>query len=250
MRSPRVGIAVLLFVTLAVVAAPGALANGGAVKVPLKYLPSVSNWGPTAATGIGSVDVSDGEVIVTASGLPQLAAERYEGWLITGSDLVSVGRFNADASSAIQFRVVLERLPARKYDLFLITVEPEPDNDPKPSAQRTIGGYFNPMMGTPTGSPSGTGNPTPGGQTGSTPGSLPGTTPANTPIVSMTPPYTAPIRLPNTGDGPTSDDFPGVAILGVTTALAALSGVLAARRPLRSALGIALRARMERRRRS
>ena len=107
MRIARLGIATLLVLALAVAVAPAARANGGAVKMPLKYLASVSNWGPTSASGIGSVDVSDGEVIVTASGLPRLSAERYEGWLITGADLVSVGRFNADASGVVQFRVIL-----------------------------------------------------------------------------------------------------------------------------------------------
>ena len=238
MRITRLGIATLLVLALAVAVAPAARANGGAVKIPLKYLASVSNWGPTSASGIGSVDVSDGEVIVTASGLPRLSAERYEGWLITGADLVSVGRFNADASGVVQFRVILERLPARKYDLFLLTVEPEPDSDPKPSAQRTIGGYFNPLMATPTGSP--------GGLPGTTPGSVPGSTPVNTPMVSMTPPYTAPVSLPNTGEQPTSDDFPGGALLALAAAVTALAGALAARRPLR----MALRTRMEGRRRS
>ena len=50
------------------------LANGGAVKIPLKYLSAVSNWGPTGATGLGSVDISDGEVIITVAGLPEIGS--------------------------------------------------------------------------------------------------------------------------------------------------------------------------------
>jgi hypothetical protein len=238
MRSLRIGLLATLLIGILATVAPAALANGGAVKIPLKYLPSVSNWGPTTATGIGSVDVSDGEVIVTVYGLPQLGAERYEGWLITGADLVSVGRFNADATGAIQFRVILERLPARKYDLFLITVEPEPDTDAKPSAQRSIGGYFNPLMATPTGSPSGSGNPTPGSQ--------PGATPTKTPVINITPPYTAPASLPNTGEMPTGDELPGAALLAMAVAAAAVSVALAARKPCQAAI----RTHVQRRRRS
>ena len=65
-------------------------------------------------------------------------------WLVNSEqgDAVSAGRFNADASGKVAFQGTLPPISNFGFDLFIITVEPEPDDAPQPSVKRSIGGRF------------------------------------------------------------------------------------------------------------
>ncbi len=207
---------ILVVAGLLATQAGSALANGGAVKIPLKYLAAVSNWGPTGATGLGSVDVSDGEVIITVAGLPQLGADRYEGWLVSGTEMVSVGKFNTDANATAYYKIIMERLPARKYDLFVISVEPEPDVSATADRRFSIGGYFSDMLPTPTHGTGGTAQPAVTPQ--------PGT--VGTPRATLTAPATPgattlPRALPATGEFVSDSVTPELLLLALGASIAA-----------------------------
>jgi len=146
-RSQRVALpALLLLLTvLALRTMPGGLAhaNGVPTRVDLSYI-DLSNWGPTDATGTAELLFADGRVRLLIEGLPELTDQRYQGWLVNSEvgDAISVGRFNADASDQIIHEGVLPPIADFGFDLFIITVEPEPDGAPQPSEDRSIGGYF------------------------------------------------------------------------------------------------------------
>ena len=78
------------------------------------------------------------------SGLPELGERRYQGWLVNSesNDAISVGRFNADIGREVNFDGALPPIADFGFDLFIITVEPEPDDAPQPTSSRSIGGYF------------------------------------------------------------------------------------------------------------
>ena len=118
-------------------------ANGVPTSVALKYI-DLSNWGPQDATGKADLLLAEGVVKVTAEGLPALTTQRYQAWLVSSQsgDAISAGRFNADAAGKVDFRGSLPPIANFGFDLFIITVEPEPDDAPQPAVKRTIGGYF------------------------------------------------------------------------------------------------------------
>lgn len=141
MTRVSVALATLALVTLA----PGpALANGVPTFVTLSYLDGLSNWGPTDATGELELSFAEGYARIEAFGLPQLDGERYQGWLVNSesNDAISAGRFNADASGTVLYRGTLPAINDFGFDLFLITVELEPDDAPQPGGDRSIGGRF------------------------------------------------------------------------------------------------------------
>lgn len=134
----------LLALALCAVALPRTVeANGVPTLVELHYLEGLSNWGPTDATGEVEISFAEGYAKVRAE-LPALEHERYQGWLVNSesNDAISVGRFNADASGRASFDGTLPPTGDFGFDLFIITVEPEPDDAPQPHSQRSIGGRF------------------------------------------------------------------------------------------------------------
>lgn len=134
-----------------------ASANGAPVKIFLNYLPEVSNYGPTDATGVALVSIGEAWVELTAEGLPQLTDELYEAWLVSAEDdqMISLGKFNANAEGQVDYFAEFEQLPPIDYRLFVITVEVDPDPDPQADTRQTLAGFFpNPELlivsGTPT----------------------------------------------------------------------------------------------------
>ncbi len=118
-------------------------ANGVPTSVVLKYI-DLSNWGPKDASGKADLLLAEGIVRVSAQGLLPLTTQRYQAWLVSSQsgDAISAGRFNADASGKVSFQGTLPPIANFGFDLFIVTVEPEPDDAPQPSSTRSIGGYF------------------------------------------------------------------------------------------------------------
>lgn len=129
---------------LVAVLSPGSAgANGVPTPVGLSYI-DLSNWGPREATGNAELIFAEGIVRVQAAGLTRLEGKQYQGWLVNSQagDAISVGRFNADASGKVAFKGTLPPIADFGFDLFIITVESEPDDAPQPTGDRSIGGYF------------------------------------------------------------------------------------------------------------
>lgn len=132
-----------LVLLLAATPSGTARANGVPVPVTLSYI-DLSNWGPRDARGVAELIFAEGIVRVQASGLPRLEGKQYQGWLVNSQvgDAISVGRFSADGAGAVSYRGTLPPIADFGFDLFIITVEPEPDDAPQPTVERSIGGYF------------------------------------------------------------------------------------------------------------
>lgn len=119
-------------------------ANGVPTFVDLRYIEGLSNWGPQDPTGRLELSFAEGYARVRAERLPRLERERYQAWLVNTqtNDAISAGRFNADASGNAALDGTLPLITDFGFDLFILTVEPEPDDAPQPSGQRSIGGRF------------------------------------------------------------------------------------------------------------
>jgi hypothetical protein len=138
------GVLALLSATalLLLVAAPG-FANGTPVKIPLSKLPGVVNYGSEPASGVAELVAVEGDATIQVQGLPRLGNELYQAWLVntrTG-DRVSVGKFNATADGTARVASVVQ-LGNREFDLFVITVEPEPDPSPNEDPRIVLAGYW------------------------------------------------------------------------------------------------------------
>lgn len=181
-------------------------ANGVPTLVSLAYIPELSNWGPESATGEVELIFAEGFVRLAADGLPPLTAERYQGWIVNSqtNDAISVGRFNANLDGEVQFEGTLPPLADFGFDLFIVTVEAEPDDAPQPTANRSIGGRFS-LVGVPAADGS---NPESQQNDG-----------------------TAPAQLPNTGDPTLVTDIGRVALLVGALAFSVVVALRIARRP-------------------
>jgi hypothetical protein len=78
------------------------------------------------------------------NGLEDLGADAlYEGWIIVNGSPVSTGTFSVDANgnlSQTEFELDANELSAATT--FVLTIEPNPDSDPNPSAVHILGGDF------------------------------------------------------------------------------------------------------------
>lgn len=118
-------------------------ANGVPIPVDLSYI-DLSNWGPQDATGTAELMFAEGILRLQASGLQRLSGRLYQVWLVNSEagDAISAGRFNADAAGNVSFTGSLPPISDFGFDLLILTVEPEPDDAPQPTEDRSIGGYF------------------------------------------------------------------------------------------------------------
>ena len=132
-----------ILVCLATFAVP-ATANGSPVKIFLNYLPELSNYGPTDASGVALVSIGEAWVDLTIDGLPQLENVRYQAWLIIADteEMVSLGTFTPNADGQVTYHAELDELPITDYRFFVISVERDPDPDPAADERRTIAGVF------------------------------------------------------------------------------------------------------------
>ena len=173
MRRLALGLSMVLAVLLSLAPLTAARANGVPMTVALSYM-ELSNFGPKDATGTAELLFAEGIVRVQAKGLPALSGQRYQAWLVNSEqgDAVSAGRFNADVSGKVAFQGTLPPISSFGFDLFIITVEPEPDDAPQPSSNRSIGGRFS-LVGQRTADGTREGATAPGGA--GAPGELPNT---------------------------------------------------------------------------
>jgi hypothetical protein len=187
-------VAAAVFAPLA--GATRAHANGVPTMVNLTYI-KLSNWGPQTATGDAELIFSEGIVRIKAKGMTPLAEQRYQGWLVNSEsgDAISFGRFNTDALGNVAYEGRLPPIASFGFDLLILTVEPEPDDAPQPSQQRSIGGYFL-LVGQRTADGSN------GAQT-----------------------INAPRQLPNTGDSTLVTDIERVGVLAAVMGLSIFVGM-------------------------
>jgi len=208
-RLPLLLLSTLIAAALALLASPAlpARANGVPTIVTLSYLDGLSNWGPTDASGSVELIFAEGYVRLSADGLPVLEGERYQGWIVNSqtNDAISIGQFNTTLDGEIRYEGVLPPIADFGFDLFILTVEPDPDDAPQPSAQRSIGGRFS-LIGLPA-----------------TDGSLATDTQSNGGI--------SPQQLPNTGDPTLITDLVRIVILTGVLGLSVVAAVRMARRP-------------------
>ena len=184
--------------------APAARANGVPTVVLLAYIEGLSTWGPIDASGELELSFAEGYAMLSATGMPVLITGAYQGWLVNSesNDAISIGRFNADVTEEVMFEATLPTISDFGFDLFIITVEPDPDDAPQPTSERSIGGYFS-LVG-----------PDPGDST----------SPADTASTQ------APAELPNTGDATLATDAVRVAVLVGAMAVALTVGLRLGRR--------------------
>jgi hypothetical protein len=72
---------------------------------------------------------------------------RYEGWLIVDGMPVSTGKFNITPSGQMSKRVFnVQKDYMDKATMFVLSIEPQPDNDPGPSDTKILAGAFSDGM--------------------------------------------------------------------------------------------------------
>jgi len=84
------------------------------------------------------------------SGLEDLGAGYvYEGWLIVDGEPVSTGVFTVDNSGAMSKSMfTVDQMELEAASTFVLTIEPNPDNDPAPSAVHLLAGDFSGTIAT------------------------------------------------------------------------------------------------------
>lgn len=77
-------------------------------------------------------------------GLSPLGSDfRYEGWLIVNGTPVSTGKFNITPSGQMSPRVFnVKNDDVENAAMFVLSIEPQPDNDPGPSKTKVLAGVF------------------------------------------------------------------------------------------------------------
>ncbi len=130
-----------MVLALAMPAGPAA-ANDPPIRVALSYLIGVSTWGPRNATGIVEIIPEDGEVRLTAAGLPELSGEQYRLWIVnqTTGDRLSLGAFIAEPGGIARLDLVRPPFADKGWDVMLVSVEADANETPEPSARRSIAG--------------------------------------------------------------------------------------------------------------
>jgi hypothetical protein len=122
-----------------------ALADATPVQLVLLYMPDVSNTDTQTASGVAELVLLEGEVRLSATGLPHLdGAGRYVAWLVNTetNQYLRVGAFNSNDASVVHFEDVLpDAIPNKQWNLLLVTVESGTDAT-RPSAKHSIAGVF------------------------------------------------------------------------------------------------------------
>jgi hypothetical protein len=121
------------------------LADATPIQLMLLYLADVSNTGTPAASGVAELVLPEGEVRVSATGLPSLeGTTRYVAWLVNSetNQYLRLGDFNANDNNAVHYEDVLpDAIPNKNWNLLLVTVESDADPS-RPSNKHSIAGVF------------------------------------------------------------------------------------------------------------
>ncbi|TAK25330.1 MAG: hypothetical protein EPO26_02845 [Chloroflexota bacterium] len=118
-------------------------ANGAPIRIQLSKIAGVVNYGTQAASGFAEITAVEGDVLIVTDGLPRLTNELYQAWLVntrTG-ERASVGKFNVTADGTSRTQAIIT-LGNREFDLFVLTVEPEPDPAAAPDPRIVLAGYW------------------------------------------------------------------------------------------------------------
>lgn len=88
--------------------------------------------------------VETAELLLSADGLPSLDDFHvYEGWLIVNQTPVSTGRFNVTESGELdQTSFTVDADDLNNASSFIISIEPQPDNDEGPTDVHILAGSF------------------------------------------------------------------------------------------------------------
>jgi hypothetical protein len=143
MRRLLLGFAALAW---GVVMATPVHADATPVQLMLSYLPNVSNTETPSASGIAELVMPEGEVRISAAGLPRLQdADRYVAWLVNGETNQSyrLGSFNAkEGTDTVHYEDVLpDAIPNKQWNLLLLTIENSAEVS-KPGPKHSIAGTF------------------------------------------------------------------------------------------------------------
>ena len=89
-------------------------------------------------------DPAKKELTIAFSGLEDLGDNfAYEGWIIVNDKPVSAGVFDVDANGTLSKTTFeLEASDINNAKAYVLTIEPNPDTDPSPSAVHILGGDF------------------------------------------------------------------------------------------------------------
>ena len=145
----NLALAMIAFVTCLALGVSGptgqAEANGSPHRIVLSYQPGVSNWGPNGATGVAELVPAEGEIRLTAIGLPQLSQEAYAVWLVNSktSQVLALGQFKADGKGEARLdRTLAQPFANLIWDLVLVTVEKEGALPAAPGSRHSIAGFL------------------------------------------------------------------------------------------------------------
>lgn len=140
----RIVLILVAATALSLLAPSAARANGVPIRIPLTYLPNLSNWGAQDARGDAELSFAEASLKVDARGLTALPNDVYQVWLAKSgtNKAVSVATLPGTADGIAGYTGNLPKLEGYDWDLLVITVEPRQDTDPTPSGKRFIGGFF------------------------------------------------------------------------------------------------------------
>jgi hypothetical protein len=112
--------------------------------VVLSYLDGVSNWGPKQASGLMELVRQEGEVRLTARGLPAMGTMHYVLWITRegSDDVYRLGEplLQADGTAVLDL-LLPTAVPDRAWNLALLTLEDSP-NPEHPGPRRSLAGRF------------------------------------------------------------------------------------------------------------
>ena len=163
LRLPRAGLpllmagaALLAAATALLAPAEPAQANGTPIRITLRYLPGLSNFGPQNATGVAELITSEGEVRLTAAGLQKPAdTEEYQVWISSDetNERLRLGTVQVNDNGVGRLDTVLRQpIPEKPWNLMVLSVEAKGSTPAAPSNRLSIAGRFS-MSGEGGGSP-------------------------------------------------------------------------------------------------
>ncbi len=121
-----------------------AQADATPIRVVLSYLDGVSNWGPKQASGLMELVRQEGEVRLTARGLPAMGTMHYVLWITRegSDDVYRLGEplLQADGTAVLDL-LLPTAVPDRAWNLALLTLEDSP-NPEHPGPRRSLAGRF------------------------------------------------------------------------------------------------------------